>query len=462
MATKNAMLRYQDDLVRSVQELVRIRSVPEAPLPGKPFGEGMHNALTYVLDLAASMGFVTRNLDGYCGYAEYGEGELYIGILSHVDICPEGEMWGVPPYGGVIMDHRIYGRGALDNKGPLMAALYALKAVKDSGKKLNKKIRLIIGTDEQRYYRDMEHYLAQEKPPITGFTLDGQFPVVFAEKGLAMVEFSRKIRQDSGAYIQYITGGIRENTVPGHCSALLITQDKSRIVQRLSDFAKAHRHNMTARIISNGVLIESYGMETHSISLENGVNAISAMLDFLDDLSFGSEELQQTLSFLRRKIGFEIYGDSLGIACEDKFSGKLTVNLGVLDFDGETMRVRLDLRYPVTCDYDAAYRTLREAFWEQEFAPVENSHWDPVYFPREHFLIKALLKSYQKVTKDHSEPTCSGSGSYAKLIPNIAAFGAIFPGESLAWHQKNEFIDIDSLMKTCEIYSEAICELGAL
>lgn len=275
-----------------------------------------------------------------------------------------------------------------------------------------------------------------------------------------MVEFSRKIRQDGGAYIQYITGGTQENSVPEHCVALLITQEKSWIVQRLSDFAKEHRHNMTARIITNGVLVESYGVETHSISLEKGVNAISAMLDFLDELSFGSRELRQALHFLRQKIGFEIYGDSLRIAYEDKFSGKLTVNLGVLTFDGETMRVRLDLRYPVTCDYQRTYETLRSVFLERDFVPEENSHWDPVYFPKEHFLIKALLKAYQKVTKDYSEPTSSGSGSYAKLIPNIAAFGAIFPGESLAWHQKNEYIEIDSLMKIAEIYAEAILELG--
>ena len=462
MTLKAEVSKYQEDLVRSVQELVQIKSVHEQPLPGKPFGDGVDKALGYVLSLAESMGFSTKNLDGYCGYAEYGEGELYIGVLSHVDICPEGEMWGVPPYGGMILNNRIYGRGSLDNKGPLLAALYALKAVKDSGKKLNKKIRLIVGTDEQRYYRDMEHYLSQEKPPIAGFTLDGQFPVVFAEKGLAMVEFSSEIPQEREEYIQYIRGGTMENTVPGHCEALLITPRKSEIVRELSEFSKEHRHNMHAKILENGVLLEAFGMETHSISLEQGVNAVSAMLDFLDSLAFGSREMCRTIHFLRTRIGFEIYGDSLGIAYADEFSGRLTVNLGILTFDGKKMHVRLDLRYPVTCRYDQVYGKLQDSFLENGFSPVENSYWDPTYFPREHFLIKALLKAYQKVTKDKSEPTYSGSGSYSKSIPNIAAFGAIFPGESLAWHQKNEYIDIDSLVKTCRIYAEAIYELGSL
>lgn len=462
MTFKAEISKYQEDLVRSVQELVQIRSVHEPPLPGKPFGAGVDQALQYVLRLAASMGFSTRNLDGYCGYAEYGEGELYIGVLSHVDICPEGEMWGVPPYGGIILNNRIYGRGALDNKGPLLAALYALKMVKDSGRRLNKKIRLIVGTDEQRYYRDMEYYLSREKPPIAGFTLDGQFPVVYAEKGLAMVEFSGTIRQEGEEYIRYIQGGTMENTVPGYCKALLITQRKSEIVQELSAFAKERRHNLHAKILENGVLLEAFGVETHSISLEQGINAVSVMLDFLDHLQFGAQELRRAIHFLRTRIGFEIYGDSLGIAYQDEFSGKLTVNLGILSYDGEKMDVRLDLRYPVTCRYDLVYSRMRELFWEQGFQPVENSYWDPTYFPREHFLIKALLKAYQRVTHDRSEPTYSGSGSYSKSIPNIAAFGAIFPGESLAWHQKNEYIEIDSLLKTCQIYAEAIEELGSL
>jgi len=454
---------YKDALVQSVRELVRLRSIHEEPQPGKPFGAGVDEALRYVLSLAEEMGFSTRNLDGYCGYVEYGEGELYIGVLSHVDICPEGEMWGVPPYDGVLRDNRIYGRGTLDNKGPLLAALYALKAIKDSGRKLNKKIRLIVGTDEERYYRDMEHYLALEKPPIAGFTLDGQFPVVYAEKGLAMVEFSRELPREGEEYIQFIQGGTQDNTVPGCCRAKLVTQRRNELVQQLSVYAKEHRHSMQAKLLDDGVLVESHGMETHSISLEQGVNAISVMLAFLDDIGFGEGETRRVIRFLRERIGFEIYGDAMGIAYEDEFSGKLTVNLGILRFDGQRMNVRLDLRYPVTCQYEETYGRMQRLFLEHGFSPVENSYWDPVYFPQEHFLIKALLKAYRRVMpRDKSEPTCSGSGSYSKSIPNVAAFGAIFPGESLAWHQKNEYIEVDSLLKTCEIYAEAILELGSL
>lgn len=461
MSFKKIVESYRDEIIRSTQELIRIRSVREEGSDTMPFGKGMSDALEYVLNLAGSMGFTVKNIDGYCGYAEYGDGDLYVGIMTHVDTCPEGELWAVPPFEGRIVNNRIYGRGTMDNKGPLMAALYGLKAVKDSGKKLNKKIRLIIGTDEERYYKDIEHYLTKEKPPIAGFTLDGQFPVVFAEKGLAMMEFRSEIEQLGPGRIEYIRGGTAENTVPGHCEAYLVTDKKSEIISKLSIFSKENRHNMTAHAKDDGVVIESFGVETHSMALEKGINAISPLIRFLNHVPIGDQAVREKIRFLDDAIGFDLFGSGFHVECEDEFSGKLTLNFGVVSLDRKGITVRLDLRYPVTCDFKKTSDKIIGMFAENGFVLVENTYWDPVYFPKEHFLIKALLKAYQEVTKDTSEPISSGSGSYSKVMPNIAAFGAIFPGESEAWHRVNEYIDIDSLVKLTEIYAAAAYELSS-
>lgn len=461
MNFKKQVESYRDEIIKSTQELVRIRSLKEKGPAGMPFGKGMSEALEYVLNLAENMGFTVKNLDGYCGYAEYGEGDLYIAIMTHVDTCPEGEMWAIPPFEGRIMNNRIYGRGSMDNKGPLIAALYGLKAIKDSGKMPNKKIRFIVGTDEERYYKDIEHYLSKEKPPIAGFTLDGQFPVVFAEKGLAMMEFRGDIEQDADEKVVYIKGGTAENTVPGHCEAYLLTDRKSEIVSKLSLFSKENRHNMTARVVEDGVIIESFGVETHSMALEKGINAISPLVRFLNHLQFGSTAVRDKMRFLDETIGFDLFGKKFNVDCEDEFSGRLTVNFGIISLDLKGITVRLDLRYPVTCDFVKTSNKIIRKFAYNGFAQIENTYWDPVYFPKEHFLIKALLKAYQEVTKDTGEPISSGSGSYSKIMPNIAAFGAIFPGESEAWHRVNEYIDIDNLIKSAEIYAAAAYELSS-
>lgn len=451
---------YREEMIASTQQLIQIPSLRGQGGPGRPFGKGMSDALDFVLSKAKALGFTVKNLDGYCGYAEYGEGDLYIGILSHVDTCPEGEMWIVPPFEARIMDNRIYGRGAMDNKGPLMAALFGMKAVMDSGKKLNKKIRLIIGTDEERYYEDIAYYLSKEKPPIAGFTLDGQFPVVYAEKGLAMMEYSGVFSQEKNERIEYIKGGTSENTVPGHCKAFLCTARKSEIITKLSLFAKENRHNMTGKITEEGVIIESFGMETHSMALEMGINAISPLIRFLNQLQFGGDSVREMIQYLDETIGYDLYGRGFGIESEDEFSGKLTLNFGIFSLENDVATVRFDLRYPVTCDFKVASKKITESFQKNGFVQREKSYWDPIYFPKEHFLIKALLKSYREITKDLSEPISSGSGSYSKVMPNIAAFGAIFPGESLAWHQVNENIDIDNLIKMSKIYASAIYELA--
>ena len=394
MTLKKMIQNEKDNMIFSLQELIRIPSVKQKGTVGMPFGEDMNKALEYVLALAESMGFKVKMLDGYCGYIEYGEGDLYVCVISHVDICVAGDMWAVPPFEGRIIDGKIYGRGTMDNKGPLIAALYALKAVKDSGKKLNKKVRFIIGTDEERYYEDMKYYLKKEKPPIAGFTLDGHFPAVYAEKGLAMMEYRGVFEQEEEERIIYIKGGTCENTVPGYCEAFLETERKMEIVNTLSLFACETRHNMSVRIVETGVIIESYGMETHSMALEMGINAICPLISFLNRIHFGKGKVRKLIAFLNNYLGFDIYGEKLGVNFEDGFSGKFTVNFGIIDYDGREARVRLDIRYPVTCDFEESANALKEVFNSNGFDEFECSYWDPVYFPKEHFLIKALLKAY--------------------------------------------------------------------
>ena len=450
----------KDEIIKSVQDLIKIRSVKTQGATGCPFGKGMGDALDYVLLLAQTMGFEVKNIDGYCGYIEYGEGELYIGLLSHVDTCHEGELWSVPPFEGKIVQNRIYGRGAMDNKGPLIAALYGLQAVMKSGVKLNKKLRFIIGTDEERYYRDMKYYLSKEKPPIAGFTLDGQFPVVFAEKGLALMEFRGTFRQGASDRISYIRGGTVENTVPGYCEALLISERKSEIVLALSLYAKENRHNMTSKTTDEGVIIRSFGVEMHSMALEMGINAILPILAFLQSIQFGGEEILNVIRFLNNGFGSDLYGKGFSVEYQDNFSGRLSINLGVISFEKDEFIIRFDVRYPVTCNFNETSERITVSFLKNGFECLENTYWDPVYFPKDHFLIKSLLKVYREITGDESESISSGSGSYAKVIPNIVAFGAIFPGESQAWHQVNEYIDIDNLIRLSQIYASAVYELG--
>lgn len=449
----------RDDMVVATQELIRIKSTQGETTGELPFGKGMDDALDYVLKLAADMGFTTKKLDGYCGYAEYGEGDIYIGVFGHVDVNEENvEDWKHDPYGGIVEKDRIYGCSAID-KGALIAAIFALKAIKETAGRLKRKVRLIVGTDERRYYADMKRYMEKENPPIAGITLDGHFPVTYAEKGLAMMEYARDIAQDDGEYVAYIRGGKLDNLVPGYCSARLVTERRSEIVARVNEYTQENRKDINARILADGVLLEAFGKERHCASIEKGINAIAVMLDFLRDIGFGSSDMKAVIEFLCTRIGFDIYGESMGIAYEDEFSGKTLMNFGILDMEKGRASLRLDCRFPISCNFVQALENIREHFEKAGFVEMESTAWPPTYFPQNHFLITALLECYREVTGDDSEAVVSNSASYSKVMPNIAAFGAHYPGEGIAWDQKDEYLEIHTLERTAVIYANAIYKL---
>lgn len=180
----------KDSMIEGILELVRIDSVETEAEPDAPFGKGVKTALKTALAIAGRMGFRTVNMDNYIGYAEYGEGEDYICAIGHVDVVPVGDGWRHPPFSGYIEDGTIYSRGVLDNKGPIMTCLYALYALKELGYQPKHRIRVIFGCDEESGFEDLKYYLEREKPPVYGFTPDCKFPVVYAERGRAMVRIS--------------------------------------------------------------------------------------------------------------------------------------------------------------------------------------------------------------------------------------------------------------------------------
>lgn len=186
-----------DRMIHDIIEVVRIDSVEGEAQDNAPFGIGVCDALEKVLAISEKLGFETKNIDGYMGYAQYGKGEDYVGIIGHLDVVPTEDGWTYPPFSGHIEDGKIYARGILDNKGPIMTCLYGLYAIKELGITLQKPVRILFGTDEETGFKDLEYYLKREKPPIYGFTPDCKYPVVYGERGRASLEVIAKFDETS-------------------------------------------------------------------------------------------------------------------------------------------------------------------------------------------------------------------------------------------------------------------------
>ena len=452
----------KEDIIDSTRELVKIKSLEDEAKEGKPFGEGVAEALEKALEVSEKLGFKTVNVDGYVGYAEYGEGDEYVGVLGHLDVVPEGSGWEYPPYEGEIHDGKMYGRGTADDKGPIMAALYGLKAIKEAKLPLSKKVRILFGTNEETGSKELPHYLEKEKPPVLGFTPDAEYPIIYAEKGNVIFHAVKKLEVKSGKAIKlkYIKGGEAPNVVPDYCEAGIECPDTDMIIRSVEYCANRNGIQLTAEEKGGLVVIKSIGVSAHGSTPEVGKNAIMQMFKFLSELPLGHCDELQFIRFFNNNVGSETDGKSLGINLEDEPSRKLTFNVGTISMENNEIRMSINLRYPVTHKLDDAMKIFNKKI-EGKGITVENLRNDkPLYFDPEHILIKSLQKVYKEQTGKEPELLAIGGGTYAKEMPNIVAFGPIFPGEPDVIHQKNEYIEIEQLILNAKIYGHAIYELA--
>ncbi|HNR05259.1 MAG TPA: dipeptidase PepV [Bacillota bacterium] len=457
----------KDDIIKAAQELVRIRSIEGNPEPGAPFGKEVRICLDRSLDICSKLGFKTENFDGFAGHAEYGEGDEIVGILVHVDIVPEGSGWSQNPYGGDVVNDKIYGRGTIDDKGPAAAAIYALKAVADSGVKFNRRVRIIIGCDEESgRWGCMKHYFKYAEAPMCGFSPDADFPIINSEMGILIFNLEKEFEpnEDSrcgGLRIKRIQGGNRVNMVPDYCECELEMKKDftDRVIKTVEYMKNEQNMKLEMEIRDDKCIINSYGISAHGATPGKGVNAISQLISCICKLPLCVSEQTEYVNFLNSSIGMEIDGKSFGVAMNDEVSGNLVFNLGTIDMSDKKGSVGINIRYPVTKTGKEVYDIIRRKSSEAGIKVIEGNGQDPLYVPADNFMIKILQKVYENVTGQKADLISIGGGTYARAIKNAVAFGPLFPGKEETAHQKDEYIEVDDLMKCTKMFAEAIYEL---
>ena len=463
----NYLENLKEEIIKKTQELIQIPSVySKSTDPSKPFGENANKALEYILKLGKELGFKTKNLDGYCGYIEFGEGEELLGIIGHLDVVPEGEGWTFPPFSGTISDNKIFGRGAIDDKGPVISSLYAMKAVMENTK-VHKRVRLILGLNEENDWDCIRHYKEVEELPTIAFSPDADFPCIYAEKSI-MNGFINMNYSSSNSSIQIKEINCNNNAlnvVPKFCSMTFWIDDKKIL---MCDFIESikniiHENNFEIdiyRISDQEVKLTSHGIQAHAAHPDLGVNAISRLILVVNQVLKQYDIVIELFDYFNEYIGTEYSGKSLGIDFEDE-SGKLTLNVGKLTLENSTLEIGMNLRIPIhTSD-----TVIKEAFEKYcKLYPNLNfcdKHFTPfLYISKENTLVKTLCKIFNEATNSNFEPIAIGGATYARAFKNCVSFGPNFPGCKDMCHQTDEFIDIDNLILSCKIYAKAIVELG--
>ena len=443
---------YRDEFVKTLKRWVRIPSVKGEPEPDAPFGREVRNMLNQAMEDARALGFEeVRDFDGYACDITLGTPEEKIAVLGHLDVVPVGDGWTKPPFDGVIEDGRIYGRGTNDDKGPSLAALFAMKAIREAGIPLKRGIRMILGCDEESGWEDMAYYGEHERIPDMGFSPDASFPLINTEKG--MLVFGLKARQpEQGLKILELFTGDRVNVIPGECRALV--EGGEELAAKARAYAEKTGLPYTAEVTEQGVRLTALGIPGHSAYPEGRRNAIGMMLLLLKELGAEGPVAQ-----LAEAVGMESNGKSLGCACEDKVSKALTCNIGILHLEKGEWFATLDLRCPITADLDRleAAAVSRLTAFEVETTTRKPPH----HVPAEGELVTQLLAAYEEESGFRGEPMSTGGGTYAKVLRQGVAFGALFPDEEDLAHQADEYENIDRLMLAMKIYANALIRLAA-
>ncbi|MEH7821924.1 dipeptidase PepV [Bacillus altitudinis] len=459
------VIRKKDNLIQDTQSFLQIESVldEEGGIAGKPFGEKVDEALQYMLKKGQDEGFKVKNVDGYAGHIEYGEGEDIVGVLCHVDVVPAGEDWTTPPFSADIRENKIFARGAIDDKGPTMAAFYALKMLKDAGLPLSKKIRIIIGTDEESDWRCVDHYFKHEAMPQIGFAPDADFPIIHAEKGIidAIVSFTYEQSEENKRYIlKQFTSGMRLNMVPDEARAIVAAANdhdaeslKTAFAAYLAENQLTGETNHTA----DGLTFTLKGVSVHAMEPANGTNAGIHMANFLCAHELDERGLAFT-SQINALFDQDTRGQKLGIACKDDISGDLTLNVGTIRYSqNEEAKLGLNVRYPVTADGEEVKKGIERI----KGAAIEKfDDSPPHHVSKDHPLVKTLQRVYEEQTGDPAHLIAIGGGTYARSLEAGVAFGPLFPGRPDCAHQKDEYIEIDDLLRATALYAQAMYELA--
>ena len=455
----------KDEIIAETCNLINIPSVSEETNnPDMPFGKYAKAALEYALNLGNKLGFRTKNIDGYCGYIEFGEGDELLGIIGHLDVVPSGDSWNTPPFEATIKDNKIYGRGAIDDKGPVVASLYAMKAIKDN-MNINCRVRLILGINEEKAWKCIKHYKEVEESPSIGFSPDANFPCIYAEKGICTVY----IKDD---YTKYENLPIRIsnidcnnnaiNVVPKKCDVTLdIDVSKislSDVTNFIDEELKNLKFDITYSINGTSIILHSAGIQAHSAHPDLGKNAISPMIILLNRIFNRFEYKIELFEFFKNYIKTEFDGKSLNIDFEDE-SGKLTLNVGDFKFYENYLQLGINLRIPINTSIDTITNLIDLKCKNYSLDTYVDGVQESLYVPKDNYLVKTLCNIFNKMTNSNSEPIAIGGGTYARAFKNCVSFGANFPGDTDICHQANEFIDIDKLMLSCKIYAETIYEL---
>ncbi|MCK6219649.1 dipeptidase PepV [Staphylococcus capitis] len=463
---KEKVLEYENQMIDDLKGLLSIESVRDDSIASEdaPVGPGPRQALDYMYELAERDGFSTHDVDHIAGRIEAGQGEDVLGILCHVDVVPAGDGWDSDPFDPVVTDDAIIARGTLDDKGPTIAAYYAVKILNDINVDWKKRIHMIIGTDEESDWKCTDRYFQTEEMPTLGFAPDAEFPAIHGEKGITtfdLIQDQINEEVDEPDYeLLNFESGQRYNMVPDHAEArVLVKENMTDVIQNFEYFVEQNELQGESTVDSGILILTVEGKAVHGMDPSLGVNAGLYLLKFLSSLNL-DKSAKDFVEFNNRYLFDSHFGEKMGMKFHTDVMGDVTTNIGIIKYDNkEAGRYGVNLRYPQGFEFEEAVERFTNEIKDIGFSLELGKVQKPHYVDKDDPFVEKLVKAYRNQTGDMTEPYTIGGGTYARNLDKGVAFGAMFEDTEDLMHQKNEYMTKKQLINATSIYLEAIYAL---
>lgn len=452
----------KEELLNDLFRLLRVPSVREDDKATEeaPVGPGPKAALEEFIKMAQEDGFETKQFGPWAGHIEIGSGDELMGILGHVDVVPVGTGWDTDPFEPIIQDNRIYARGSSDDKGPTVAAYFAIKLLRELGYEFNKKVRLIIGTDEESGWQCMDYYFKHAEMPDFGFSPDAVFPIINGEKGNVSFTLSfESAHADNGISLINFEGGLRENMVIQDVLAVVDGVTPS-IAEAYADFLNRQDLKGTCQFNDTRAEFTLVGKAAHGSTPEKGRNAATYLALFLSELTFNNKGAQHFINALAQDLHEDFKAEKVGVNHHHDVMGDVSMNVGIVKYDESNGgKIVLNFRFPEGTDEIEMKQKFVEKLTYYDYNLSVGEAKEPHYVPANDPLVSTLLDVYESQTGLKGHEMSIGGGTYGRLMPRGVAYGALFPDSIDTMHQANEFLAVDDLLRATAIYAEAIYRL---
>ncbi len=451
---------HQEEMISDISDLICINSEKMPAEPGKPYGPGPAAALELALAKAAAYGFSVKNYDNYVGCADFCDAPRQLDILAHLDVVPvEPERWTVTaPFTPLVKDGCLYGRGSADDKGPAIAALYAMRAVKELGIPLKKNVRLILGCDEECGSSDIDYYYAREPESPMTFSPDAEFPVINLEKGHYVADFTASWEESpqKGMALREIQCGTKFNVIPGECMLRIANMDSGVLSNAISAGAKLEV-GVVSQQTGDETVLHITGKSGHAASPETANNALTAALQLLAAMPLCDSPAAAAVRALSRMFPHGDYeGAAAGVKMKDELSGALTISLNMMTLDEKGLSACFDCRFPVCGNQENIPEVLKVRGAEAGLRLSDSPMTMPHYVPADTPFIKTLLRCYEMYKGRPGTCVAIGGGTYVHNLKNGVAFGPVEMDTQTNLHGNDERIPVEELIISAAIYAQSI------